>query len=304
MIKNIDELYKDMLQNSEVTPPDSVWDALSSRLSAEVSSPTDNAGNTLSQSVSSSVKGSIKSAGKLATWKTATIVAVAGASVTAAIVATADSGNTDNTEATTITNTATIATTPQSIADSATIAYAPSSAIAASASTATHSHSATPQPTSNSINNGDYNLPKQPIAETTPATTIIDTNIHENTDTMVPVSSAYTATDNMPVVTDTLYIDSLKTTIQQIQSSVNIVVPNLVTPNFDNYNDCWEIIGIEDYYNVHVVIATPKGKIIYESKHYDNSWCPTDIPDGTYFYAINIISHSYHKKGVLEIRSK
>jgi gliding motility-associated-like protein len=240
----------------------------------------------------------------LATWKTATIVAVAGASVTAAIMATADSGNTYNTEATTITNTATIATTPQSIADSATIAYAPSSAIAASASTATHSHSATPQPKSNSINNGDYNLPKQPTAETTPATTIIDTNIHENTDTMVPVSSAYTATDNMPVVTDTLYIDSLKTTIQQIQSSVNIIVPNLVTPNFDNYNDCWEIIGIEDYYNVHVVIATPKGKIIYESKHYDNSWCPTDIPDGTYFYAINIISHSYHKKGVLEIRSK
>ena len=47
-MKNIDELYKDMLQNSEVTPPDSVWDALSSRLSAEVSSPTDNAGNTLS----------------------------------------------------------------------------------------------------------------------------------------------------------------------------------------------------------------------------------------------------------------
>ena len=133
--------------------------------------------------------------------------------------------------------------------------------------------------------------------------TIVDNN---NVDTIVPALNHEESTSQEPILenNDMMSLDSLKRKLQEMKESVNIIIPNIITPNYDNHNDCWKISGIENYYNVHVVIATRTGLIIYENRRYDNSWCPTDIPDGTYFYAITIISHNYHKKGVLEIRSK
>ena len=306
-MKNIDELYKDMLQNNEVTPPDSVWDKLSSRLSAEAATPTDSIDNTLSQSLSSSAKGSIKGATKLATWKTATIVAAASVSVTtAAIVTTADNNNSSN-ESTT---TAVITTTPETIINHNTIVYTPSSSTTATvANTNISNETYTPaEPVSeiadNIDNSSNYNTTNQPTTETV-AIVAIDTIVEENMDNNIIMPLLETDASNTPSINiDTIYIDSLKIVMQQMQTSVNITIPNLITPNHDNYNDCWKIQGIENYYNVHVVIVSQKGQIIYENERYDNSWCPNDIPDGTYFYAINIISHSYLKKGFLEIRSK
>ena len=84
-MKDIDELYKEMLQSSEITPPDGLWDKLSARLSVEAST-TANADSSLSHTISSSVEGGVKVATKIATWKVTAIAVVVGASVATATI--------------------------------------------------------------------------------------------------------------------------------------------------------------------------------------------------------------------------
>lgn len=312
-MKNIDELYKDILQNAETTPPNNLWSKLSAKLSVEASA-TANVDGSLSHTISSSAKGGIKATAKIVTWKTATIATLAGASITTAtIVSLNDDTNqdvyqhtTDNiTEIITPTYIDTVSVdvfsvstpanniaheTTNSMVDNTVATYQPSEQQPVDIDNAAIT---TPDTSNSSV--------KRTSCDST--STIVDNN---DVDTIVPPSNHEESTSQEPILEDNdmMSIDSLKHKLQEMKESVNIIIPNVITPNYDNHNDCWKILGIENYYNVHVVIATRTGLIIYENRRYDNSWCPTDIPDGTYFYAITIISHNYHKKGVLEIRSK
>lgn len=77
-------------------------------------------------------------------------------------------------------------------------------------------------------------------------------------------------------------------------STQQIVIPNVFTPNDDGINDCYQVIGVSqkcDEY--HILIYNRWGTPVYENT--DGSWCwdgknqgGEDIPQGVYYYIITI----------------
>ena len=82
---NVDELFKKVLQNSEVNPPDAVWDKILSKLPQGVSG--SNNLDSLTQTLSTSAKvAPLKAVAKMATWKIVSIVAAVVSAVAATVV--------------------------------------------------------------------------------------------------------------------------------------------------------------------------------------------------------------------------
>jgi len=71
-----------------------------------------------------------------------------------------------------------------------------------------------------------------------------------------------------------------------------ILIPNLVTPNGDGFNDTFEISGLQKYSNYKVEIYNRLGLKLYESSNYLNDWDGyyngNPLPIGTYFYIVTI----------------
>ena len=78
-----------------------------------------------------------------------------------------------------------------------------------------------------------------------------------------------------------------------------IVIPNVITINGDGVNDTWEIANIADYLNVEIEIYNRWGNIVWKSTGYSKQWDGTNyrngevLPDGTYFYIMNLQSQVY-----------
>jgi gliding motility-associated-like protein len=79
----------------------------------------------------------------------------------------------------------------------------------------------------------------------------------------------------------------------------------LLTPNGDGINDIWTIEYIEAYDENKVYVFDTYGQIIYSSSPYNNDWDATfngkTLPDGTYFYLIELSPDSKPMKGSLTI---
>jgi len=94
-----------------------------------------------------------------------------------------------------------------------------------------------------------------------------------------------------------------------------LFIPNLITPNKDEFNDAWVIIGIENIDNAEVSIFNRWGNLVYYSSPYNNNWVGevnrgtvvdgSDgiVPAGTYFYIINLNEGKENDifKGYLEV---
>ncbi|SFS80498.1 DUF7507 domain-containing protein [Sphingobacterium wenxiniae] len=65
-----------------------------------------------------------------------------------------------------------------------------------------------------------------------------------------------------------------------------LFIPNVFTPNGDGTNDTFEIVGIEGYDKVGVVIINRWGNEVYRSENYDNTWNGGTLNEGTYYYII------------------
>lgn len=74
--------------------------------------------------------------------------------------------------------------------------------------------------------------------------------------------------------------------------TVKIGVPNVITPNGDQYNEKFELRGISS--NLEVMIFNRWGRKVHEWKKYDNSWDGKDDAPGTYYY--QIIDHANKDK--------
>ncbi len=88
----------------------------------------------------------------------------------------------------------------------------------------------------------------------------------------------------------------------------NIIIPTLLTPNGDGYNDVWNIKNIETYDQSEVYVFDAYGKVVFEAKPYLNNW-DTEVngaylPDGTYFYLVRLDVESEPIKGTLTIVSQ
>jgi len=83
-------------------------------------------------------------------------------------------------------------------------------------------------------------------------------------------------------------------------------IPNVFTPNGDGQNDKFEIIGIEAYDRVELVIFNRWGNEVYKSHEYGNTWEGQDLREGTYYYMIKLIrgNEQQEEKGWVLLKRK
>lgn len=77
------------------------------------------------------------------------------------------------------------------------------------------------------------------------------------------------------------------------------IIPNIITPNGDSYNERFEIGEL--FQGSEVAIYNRHGLKVYENKHYKNEFSGSALSSGQYYYSI--ISNCYEKpiKGYLHI---
>lgn len=80
----------------------------------------------------------------------------------------------------------------------------------------------------------------------------------------------------------------------------DVVIPNVITPNGDGYNDKFAIEGIT-YSSNTVMIFNRWGQKVYEVSNYRNQWDGGDLPDGTYYYEVVLTRNDRHYTGSLTI---
>ncbi|MBC8265923.1 MAG: gliding motility-associated C-terminal domain-containing protein [Flavobacteriales bacterium] len=83
-------------------------------------------------------------------------------------------------------------------------------------------------------------------------------------------------------------------------------IPNVFSPNGDNVNDVWELEESFLYSETIIKIYGRFGKKMFESNGYDTPWDGTNkkgraVPDGTYFYIINLGRGNDPIKGTITI---
>lgn len=107
-------------------------------------------------------------------------------------------------------------------------------------------------------------------------------------------------------LTDTLGLQS-QTTITITVICDKILIYNGISPNGDSLNDVWHLPGIDQYENNEVRVFNRWGNLVFERKGYTNAqawdgkWNGRDLPDGTYFYTIDLRDGSAVLSGYLQI---
>jgi len=120
-----------------------------------------------------------------------------------------------------------------------------------------------------------------------PATDISDPNIPN------PIVWPLTSTTYYVQVTDINgCTDTASVLITVLPNILTIVIPNLLTPNSDGFNDYLVIPNIDTYPNNEIHIFNSYGQVIFEASPYTNDWYATyggsQVPDGTYYYVLNL----------------
>ncbi|QRR00424.1 T9SS type B sorting domain-containing protein [Dyadobacter sandarakinus] len=107
---------------------------------------------------------------------------------------------------------------------------------------------------------------------------------------------------NCAAATDTT---SVKVTVKDNDSQEMPEFPNVITPNGDGKNDCFNFHDLPDDNCSNqfrdVAIFNRWGKQIYYSKDKSKDWCPTNISGGYYYYLIQYTKKSY-KGGLTVLR--
>jgi gliding motility-associated-like protein len=80
-------------------------------------------------------------------------------------------------------------------------------------------------------------------------------------------------------------IDSVTITIN------DLMIPTLITPNGDPYNEYFVLRGLETLGKTELIIFNRNGAQVYKNMNYDNSWNGLDyngnvLPEDTYFYVM------------------
>jgi len=104
-----------------------------------------------------------------------------------------------------------------------------------------------------------------------------------------------------PLVTTTYYVsitdingctDTTELTITVLPNITEIIIPNLLTPNADSFNDILIIPNLDTYPNNEIVIFNGYGQVIFQASPYYNDWDATfggsQVPDGTYYYVLDL----------------
>lgn len=81
---------------------------------------------------------------------------------------------------------------------------------------------------------------------------------------------------------------SSSTTFVIAANVCNLKIPNVFTPNGDQFNSTFFIEGLDFYPRTKIQIFDRWGKEIYSSMNYQNDWGPRDLSTGTYYYIIEL----------------
>jgi gliding motility-associated-like protein len=96
----------------------------------------------------------------------------------------------------------------------------------------------------------------------------------------ITVSGAYDLNYNFSYIQGTLTI------------LPDVVIPNTFTPNGDGINDKWDIQKIGNYPNCNMKVFNRDGQLVYSSIGYSIPWDGTykgsALPEGTYYYVLNL----------------
>lgn len=137
--------------------------------------------------------------------------------------------------------------------------------------------------------------------------------------TWTPVTgldSANSATTLASPIVTTTYVVAIATADGCIfQDSVvitvlpdELIIADLITANNDGFNDVWNIMGIEKYSDTKVTVFNVNGNIVFESLSYANEWDGTfegnPLPDGTYYYLVEVVDEENIRKGFINIISE
>lgn len=83
--------------------------------------------------------------------------------------------------------------------------------------------------------------------------------------------------------------------IRLIYDFVDLQIPNIFTPDGNGKNDLWRIsaaTGLQQYNDAIIRVFDKRGNIIHETIGFDNPWdgsvSGTQVPEGTYFFAIDL----------------
>lgn len=99
-------------------------------------------------------------------------------------------------------------------------------------------------------------------------------------------------------------VDSHKVEVK-VEADFYLDITNLITPNGDGFNDTWFIGNILNYPNNKVQIFNRYGNLVFSSDSYKNEWGGTYnsklLPDGTYYYVLDINSGEKIYKGAITL---
>ncbi|QBQ40836.1 T9SS type B sorting domain-containing protein [Sphingobacterium psychroaquaticum] len=89
---------------------------------------------------------------------------------------------------------------------------------------------------------------------------------------------------------------------------VQLIIPNVFTPNGDGLNDYFRIVGLSLFPGRRLTIYNRWGNNVYRSEQYENDWGGSGLLEGTYFYVLELTDEtgrsSTYKGAVLIIRDR
>ena len=84
---------------------------------------------------------------------------------------------------------------------------------------------------------------------------------------------------------------------QAIINKSDVFIPNIFTPNNDGVNEFFKVLNKQP--NTKISIANRWGVKVFDSNDYQNDWQAQGVPDGVYFYTIDMGGTLY--KGAVEV---
>ncbi len=65
-----------------------------------------------------------------------------------------------------------------------------------------------------------------------------------------------------------------------------VSIPNVITPNDDDFNENFVIGNIELFPENELVVYNRHGREVFSTSNYQNQWSPSDLPVGVYYYSL------------------
>lgn len=98
------------------------------------------------------------------------------------------------------------------------------------------------------------------------------------------------------------------------KSEAKLFIPNVFTPNGDEFNNNFQITKVvsegkvpivTEFIRMELIVFDRWGRKVYENDNYKNDWDGNNLPMGTYFYRLNTIgmfNNETHRGGVTILR--